>query len=137
VGEVLRRLEQASGRMRKSAHQYELLDGVRKALRHVLRHDRDLGRHRGARERVERTAAEQDLAGRGLHHSRQEPDQRGLAGGVRADHAEDLARLDGEREIADRERLPVGARRGVRERDAAELHERGHGAIRPARERRR
>ena len=137
VDAILRRLEQPAGRVREPPHEDEILDRVREPLGQVLRYDRDLGRDRGARQRVERPAPEADLAGGRLHDPGQEADQRGLAGRVRADHAEELARLDGEREIADRERLPVRARRGVRECDAAKLDERRHGAIRPARERSR
>ena len=125
--------------MRIAAHQHQLLHGVRKSLRDVLRHHRDVPGDIRAREGAERATRDQDLAPGGNQDARQEADQRGLARGVGTDHPEDLTVLDGHAEIADGERPPRdrAAGRGIRELDLPELDQRGHGAIRAERERRR
>ena len=81
----------------------------------------------GARPRRRRAPATPDPAGRdrarvGTHEARHDVEQRGLAGAVRPDHADDLAARDGERDAGERD-------------DAAEAHadvaqlERGAGAV--------
>src|SRR6266508_4934253 len=72
----------------------------------------------------------------GLEHSREQPDHRRLAGGVRADEPEHLALRHGEAQIADLEGPPAVRAHRVGESDVTELAQRRHSVARPARERR-
>src|SRR5207237_4513288 len=57
--------------------------------------------------------------GRRMEEAEQEPDRRALAGAVRAEEAEDLARLDVDRQpLEGRDRAPVALAQAVRRDDA-------------------
>jgi hypothetical protein len=64
----------------------------------------------GARVEIDRPAAPAHLAAVGLEHAEDDPHRRRLAGAVRADEAEELARLDLEREPVERDDVAVAAR---------------------------
>src|SRR5712691_2217958 len=124
---VRRILEVAPWGVRVATHQNQLLDRERKVPRYALRDDGDPARERYPSPVAQSLALERDLAFSGLEHAREEPDQRGLAGAVRTDDADDLARRDREGEIREPERArAVLRRRRIRETDGAELGERGH-----------
>src|SRR2546426_10496417 len=122
---VGRILEEAPASVRVAAHQHQLPDRERELPRHALRDDGHPPRELRPSPALKPLALERDLALDGLEHAREEPDQRGLARAVGADHADDLARRDRERETREPERArAVSRRRGIPEADGAELDER-------------
>jgi hypothetical protein len=111
--------------VRIAPHQDQLLDRERELGRHALRDHGDLPRELGRAPVRQRPPLEEDRAGVGREHPREQADQRRLAGAVRAEHADDLAGPDLEREVGEPERARLARpRRGIREADAADLDER-------------
>src|SRR5437660_11104021 len=120
-------LEEAARRVRIASHQHELLDGEGKGPRRLLRHHRDLTRQLPGGELAHAPRAEPDLPALRRQHAREQPQQRRLARAVRADHPEDLAVLDRERQPGKRERpLPALRRPRVGEGHVLELDEQRH-----------
>ena len=122
---VLARLEEAAGPVREPAHQDQLLHRVGKAARHVLRRPPRRACATAARGKRGESARPRARSARTRARApREQPDQRGLAGGVRADHADDLAGRDGEGTGRGSRRLRAAARppargAGYAKRDAA------------------
>jgi hypothetical protein len=73
--------------------------------RALLGHVAEAPAHRG----VDRPALPADLAAVGLEHAQHDPHRRRLAGPIGADEAEELPRLDRERQPVERDRLAVAA----------------------------
>ena len=122
---VGRALEVALGRVRIAPHQDQLLDRERELGRHALRDHGDPARELGRAPVRQRPPLEEDPAGVGRKHPGEQADQRRLAGAVRAEHADDLAGPDLEREVGEAEGARLARpRRGIGEADAAELDER-------------
>src|SRR5204863_334199 len=120
-------LEEAARRVRIASHQHELLDGEGKGSRRLLRHHRHLTRQLPGGELAHAPRAEPDLPALRRQHAREQPQQRRLARAVRADHPEDLAALDRERQPGERERpLPALRRPRVGEGHVLELDEWRH-----------
>jgi hypothetical protein len=119
---VLPALEVAAGPMRIATHQDELADVEGTLGGRALGHDAHAARQIRAREPADRHTFETDLAGRGLEHARQEPDQRRLARAVRPDHADHLAGGQLQRDLRQRKR-PAPGRRRIREADTLELEQ--------------
>jgi hypothetical protein len=117
---VLPALEVATGAMGIAAHQDELADVEGTLGRRALRHDAHAPRQVRAPEPADGHAFETDLAGRGLEHARQEPDQRRLARAVRPDHAEHLARRQTQRDFRKCKRAARGPSR-IREAHPLQL----------------
>ena len=110
--------------MRVAPHQHQFLDRERELARHALRDHGHLPCELRPSPVLKSPALERDLALDGLEHAREESDQRRLAGAVRADDTDDLARRDREREIREPEGARAVARRcGIREADGTELDE--------------
>src|SRR5207253_2245786 len=85
-----------------------------KGSRRLLRHHRHLTRQLPGGELAHAPRAEPDLPALRRQHAREQPQQRRLARAVRADHPEDLAALDRERQPGERERPLPALRRPTR-----------------------
>ena len=90
--------------VRVAAHQHDLDRGVLEGEFGFLRHDRDAPRHVAARQAIERLVAEQDAAGRRPPRAAQQAQQRGLAGAVRAENADERAFGQADADAVDDER---------------------------------
>jgi hypothetical protein len=117
-GDVGRRLEGESGKMRMASHDDHLEGGERELEARLLRHDCDAPRDLLARERPEVVADDADLTGKPPEDAREGAHQGALAGAVRPQQADDTSRLQVEIDPGEH------VARGVGDRQIAHLEQR-------------
>ena len=86
--------------VRQPPERDHLLDPHRERQRRLLGHDRQPSGDLRPLELADRRPAQLDAAGRGSQRAGEDPQQRRLAGAVRAHERDPLARADGERDVA-------------------------------------
>jgi hypothetical protein len=86
--------------VRQAAERDDLLDARGERQDGLLRHDRESSRDRRAIEAADRVAAEEDLAFVGREETGDDPEERRLAGAVRAQEGNAFARGEIERHAA-------------------------------------
>ena len=96
-GEILRPFERERAEVRKAAHQDDVEDGEVEGRVGFLRHDGDSPRDVAARPLGHRPAVERHRAGLRTQRAAEDLQQRGLAGAVGAENADQIAAVDGER----------------------------------------
>src|SRR5215470_17368392 len=97
--EIARTFKMKRANMRGAAHQHNLEHGETKRERIFLAHHRDHARELAALVLDSRTAEQSDVAAPWAHRSADDFQQRRLAGAVRTNDCEHLARRDLERNV--------------------------------------
>ena len=105
-GNVIRAFVLESAQVRIPAHQKDLHHSEGKDLRKVLRHERHTARAAAAVHVRDGPPVQQDFSGARRPHSRQQPQESGLAGPVRANDADQLPALDRDVQAVDDRGIP-------------------------------